>query len=155
MKIIKTSTALMIVYIDGLMQERRNSIANALESRLSCTNLSTYYDGILPKGPYPPCLRMVDRALLAGYPWINFIVSTMTFPADGTLSTTRCKVIYRHSDAQICPRYVQMMLKMGHDMEMPWKTFLHYRPYVWRIDQGDRFAKLNTSDERVDDSLRA
>ena len=24
--------------------------------------------GILPKGPYPPCLRMADRALLAGYP---------------------------------------------------------------------------------------
>ena len=28
----------------------------------------TYIDGILPKGPYPPCLRMADRALLAGYP---------------------------------------------------------------------------------------
>ena len=25
-------------------------------------------DGILPKGPYPPCLRMADRALLSGYP---------------------------------------------------------------------------------------
>ena len=24
-------------------------------------------DGILPKGPYPPCLRMADRALSAGY----------------------------------------------------------------------------------------
>ena len=23
----------------------------------------TYFDGILPKGPYPPCLRMADRAL--------------------------------------------------------------------------------------------
>ena len=30
-----------------------------------------YDDGILPKGPYPPCLRMADRALLAGYPrWV-------------------------------------------------------------------------------------
>ena len=27
-----------------------------------------YINGILPKGPYPPCLRMADRALLAGYP---------------------------------------------------------------------------------------
>ena len=27
-----------------------------------------YFEGILPKGPYPPCLRMADRALLAGYP---------------------------------------------------------------------------------------
>ena len=24
-------------------------------------------NGILPKGPYPPCLRMADRTLLAGY----------------------------------------------------------------------------------------
>ena len=32
----------------------------------------THYniEGILPKGPYPPCLRMADRALLAGYPRI-------------------------------------------------------------------------------------
>ena len=29
-----------------------------------------HVDGILPKGPYPPCLRMADRALLAGYPRI-------------------------------------------------------------------------------------
>ena len=29
-------------YIDGLVQERRNSIANALELRLSCTNPSIY-----------------------------------------------------------------------------------------------------------------
>ena len=26
-----------------------------------------FIDGILPKGPYPSCLRMADRALLAGY----------------------------------------------------------------------------------------
>ena len=29
----------------------------------------THFDGILPKGPYPPCLCMADRALFAGYPW--------------------------------------------------------------------------------------
>ena len=28
--------------IDGLVQERRNTIANALELRLSCTNLLIY-----------------------------------------------------------------------------------------------------------------
>ena len=27
-----------------------------------------HIEGILPKGPYPPCLCMADRALLAGYP---------------------------------------------------------------------------------------
>ena len=31
-------------------------------------------DGILPKGPYPPCLRMADRALLAGYPRLFCLV---------------------------------------------------------------------------------
>ena len=31
--------------------------------------LALYIDGIQAKGPYPPCLRMADRALLAGYPW--------------------------------------------------------------------------------------
>ena len=30
-------------YLDGLVQERRNSIANAIELRLSCTNLSIWY----------------------------------------------------------------------------------------------------------------
>ena len=27
-----------------------------------------HIDGILPKRPYPPCLRMAERVLLAGYP---------------------------------------------------------------------------------------
>ena len=31
-----------IPYFDGLVQERRNSIANALELRLSCTNPSMW-----------------------------------------------------------------------------------------------------------------
>ena len=38
-------------------------------------------EGVLTKGPYPPCLRMADRALLAGYPrllssnaWLSFKV---------------------------------------------------------------------------------
>ena len=33
--------------------------------------LPLQFDGILPKGPYPPCLCMADRALLAGYPRIK------------------------------------------------------------------------------------
>ena len=32
-----------------------------------------YIEGILPKMPYPPCLRMADRALLAGYPRYKYI----------------------------------------------------------------------------------
>ena len=38
---------------------------------LELLNEHTYPEGILPKGPYPPCLRMADRALLAGYPRIT------------------------------------------------------------------------------------
>ena len=33
-----------------------------------CSCFPRDIDGILPKGPYPPCLRMANRALLAGYP---------------------------------------------------------------------------------------
>ena len=32
-----------VEHIDGLMQERRNSIANALELGFSCTNPSIYF----------------------------------------------------------------------------------------------------------------
>ena len=35
-------------HIDGLVQERRNSIANALEFRLSCTNPLLWYPGASP-----------------------------------------------------------------------------------------------------------
>ena len=38
------------------------------------TKTRTHFDGILPKGPYPPCLRMADRALLAGYHRLKNIV---------------------------------------------------------------------------------
>ena len=33
------------------------------------------FKGILPKRPYPPCLRMADRALLAGYPRISLMLT--------------------------------------------------------------------------------
>ena len=31
-------------------------------------NDTTHIEGILPKGPYLPCVNMAGRALLAGYP---------------------------------------------------------------------------------------
>ena len=34
--------AILLTHINGLVQERRYSIANALELRLSCTNPSIY-----------------------------------------------------------------------------------------------------------------
>ena len=39
---------------------------------------SSYFEGILPKGPYPPCLRMADRALSAGYPRFERCYNSLT-----------------------------------------------------------------------------
>ena len=41
---------------------------------LSFLNIEMAYRGYPAKGPYPPCLHMADRALLAGYPWYTQIV---------------------------------------------------------------------------------
>ena len=53
-------------------------------------------DGILPKGPYPPCLRMADRALLAGYPCYPVADS----PYKGSLKRRQfvCHDIIMHTD---------------------------------------------------------
>ena len=42
-------------------------IQPALESTHTNLALNTDIDGILPRGLYPPCVRMADMALLAGY----------------------------------------------------------------------------------------
>ena len=34
-----------------------------------CIGYEALIKGILPKGPYLPCVSMAGRALLAGYPW--------------------------------------------------------------------------------------
>ena len=40
-------------------------------------------EGILPKGPYLPCLRMADRAILVGYPRY---LSNVAKPASGSVN---------------------------------------------------------------------
>ena len=52
-------------HINGLMQERRNSIANALELRLSCTNPSIY----------SPCNYWSIRALMSAWNILGNMVS--------------------------------------------------------------------------------
>ena len=42
----------------------------------NCPCKRCHIEGILPNGPYPPCLRMADRALLAGYPRYQDIAIT-------------------------------------------------------------------------------
>ena len=49
---------------------------NISDIRISCK--VTHIDGILPKGPYPPCLRMADRALLAGH-YIDVIITKVAY----------------------------------------------------------------------------
>ena len=56
---------LPIPFVLYLLNIRRNF---GVHIHLYCTVPKIWQiDGILPKGPYPPCLRMADRALLAGY----------------------------------------------------------------------------------------
>ena len=50
-----------------ILQIKINDMRYNPNSIIKLTGAS-HIDGILPKGPYPPCLRMADRALLAGYP---------------------------------------------------------------------------------------
>ena len=74
---IHTDRLYIHVYIVGLVQERRNSIANALELRLSCTNPSIYY----------PCLSIYlsdkhsqshPSVLRATHPSLHEFTATLT-----------------------------------------------------------------------------
>ena len=60
-------------YVQNVVQfegQKVNYSKTNFPSNLNCEwNITDEIDGILPKGPYLPCLRMADRALLAGYPW--------------------------------------------------------------------------------------
>ena len=52
-----------------MMEHTQFVSVNVYPRHVSCITRSIFYiDGILPKGPYPPCFRMADRALLAGLP---------------------------------------------------------------------------------------
>ena len=48
-------------------------------------------EGILPKGPYLPCLHMTDRALLAGYPRniVDTVLESLFYGQPGSLYATR------------------------------------------------------------------
>ena len=51
------------IYLSHIVYVLENSTQHFLRRNDEDTE---YFDGILPKGPYLPCLRMADRALLAG-----------------------------------------------------------------------------------------
>ena len=50
------------------------------------------YYGILPKGPYPPRLRMADRALLAGYPRLTMKYITSWCGMDASLKIRKLQI---------------------------------------------------------------
>ena len=46
----------------------RDDNVNIMDILIPNASYPTQIEDILPKGSYPPCLRMADGALLAGYP---------------------------------------------------------------------------------------
>ena len=69
------------------------------------------FDGILPKGPYPPCLRMADRALLTGYPRISCIVCTLLWLGTGDSFYSYCAEWLRWHSWE-CPNINEATLKV-------------------------------------------
>ena len=63
-------------------------LTEAISSRPQCVKV--YVEGILPKGPYLPCVSMAGRALLAVYPW--YVVEARF----KTLATTPAFVFRKH-----------------------------------------------------------
>ena len=74
----KSSVRSCGIYPRAISQEVMKMSICKMSLKIALSKLLPHFDGILPKGPYLPCLRMADRALLAGYPQI--------FPAGNELN---------------------------------------------------------------------
>ena len=70
----------IFVYIDGLVQERRNSIANALELRFSCTNPSKLFISV--QG------TMLEQLWLNGFTPYKYICNANNDTATATATAT-------------------------------------------------------------------
>ena len=106
--------------------------------KISLHTITPYIEGILPKGPYLPCVRVAGRALLAGYPrhqlddthWYaflffkTFIFSFTVWPPSITSRD--------HSIQYFVP--VHMILITHYDV-MSWKYFPLYWPLGMAIHQ--------------------
>ena len=80
--------------------ESENQKNKESRQRFGCASWN--FDGILPKGPYLPCLRMADRALLAGYPWnpqyhVPSNLSTITYMYAATQRSWRTVGVSRRA----------------------------------------------------------
>ena len=71
--------------------------ADIQQTRFSCEFSATYFEGILPKGPYLACVSMAGRALLAGYHRFVSIVdgppSLCTDDSAHTVSDWSCALV--------------------------------------------------------------
>ena len=85
----------------------------------------------LPKGPYPPCLRMAERALLAGYPRRMCIVIYATF----SYTTTAAK-----KDSLDAKAFIDNLISLastpcrciGDILDVPYNWLTEYMyVYVW------------------------
>ena len=64
---------LFYIYIDGLVQERRNSIDNALGLHLSCTNPSLWYSFRIRTKITPALTRQIPRICLS---WMDQVLGS-------------------------------------------------------------------------------
>ena len=69
----------------------------------------THIEGILPKGPYLPCVSMAGRALLAGYPRCHVYACTQVHFMDNTFilrNTTPTKCTNCKTEEIHFPRFI-------------------------------------------------
>ena len=93
----------------------------------SGTDCVAYIDAILPKGTHLPCLRMADRALLAGYP--RHADSTI-LSCEGWNHTRLCVLTRSHKHAcQMCQSYP------GYFWEPHWNSMglLEISRVTWQL----------------------
>ena len=79
------------LYIDGLVQERRNSIANALELHLSCTNPSIYSRHPTPTNLFTPSSSPHDITLLTTPPSNPTSLSSGTINSNQGFAVAGCR----------------------------------------------------------------
>ena len=77
-------------------------------------------EGILPKGPYPPCLRMADRVLLAGYP--------------------RKYVIQNHATCRVC---FARCMSLNHRYVLDFRKLQTLKSYSHLISQRETTVHCN------------
>ena len=100
-----------------------------------------YIDGILSKGPYPPCLRMADRALLAG------ILSKGPYPPCLRMADRALLAGY--------PRYILYFLQRFMWFSDRSRPSWHRMPY-WRTSgvlKTNGFYLTHTSNGQLTDGL--